>query len=90
MGWGIHRDLHVFAKHCFVCLGRDFKDELDFDRHAEGQAGDAEDDATRKHPAAEDLDEELGRSVGDFGMVPEIAFRRDIDTEFRHTCYLVE
>ena len=63
-------------------LGHDFKNELDFDRHAEGQAGDAEDDAARKHPGAEDLDEELGRSVGDFRMVPEVAFRRDVDASF--------
>ena len=74
----------------FATLGRDFKNELDFDRHAEGQAGDAEDDAAREHPSAEDLDEELRRPVGDLRMVPEVALSRDIDAELRHSGYLVE
>jgi hypothetical protein len=71
-------------------LGREFKNELDFDWHAERQAGDAEDDAGREHPGAEDLDEELGRSVGDFRMVSEVALGRDIDAELRNADYLVE
>src|SRR5580692_4440382 len=71
-------------------LRRDFKNELDFDRHAEGKAGDPEDDAGRQHPGAEDLDEEFGGAVGDFRMVPEVALRRDIDAELRHAGYPVE
>ena len=82
--------LEITAVAVHYWLARDFKNELDFDRHAEGQAGDAEDDAAREHPGAEDLDEELGRSIGDFRMVPEVAFRRDIDSELRYAGYLVE
>jgi hypothetical protein len=38
----------------------------------------------------EDLDEKRGRSVGDFRMVPEVTFRRDVNAELRHSGYLVE
>jgi hypothetical protein len=34
--------------------------------------------------------EELGRSVGDLRMVPEVAFRHNIDAELRHAGSLVE
>jgi hypothetical protein len=56
--------------HGFVCLGRDFKNELDFDRHAEWQAGDAEDDATREHLHAED---DMRQSKNDSGLVTVLA-----------------
>ena len=71
-------------------LGRDLKDEFDLDRHAEGQAGDAKDDAARKHADAEDSNEELRRPISDLRMVPEVTFRRDIDAELRDAGYLVE
>ena len=67
-----------------------FENKLQLDRHAEGQARDAEDDPSRKLIRSKNLFQQFGRTIRDFRVLPEIAFGGDEHTELGDRGYLVE
>jgi hypothetical protein len=59
----------------------DLKDDLEFDRHAEGKTGDADDQPNRCLLDAEDIAKEVGDSVRNPGLVEEVSGGGDEDSE---------
>jgi len=66
---------------CFLWLIGDFKDNFEFDRQSQRKTGDAEDDPRRNFLKAEYVAEQVRYSVGDLGLIEEVAVSRDEDAE---------
>jgi hypothetical protein len=59
----------------------DLKDDLEFDGHAEGKAGDADDQPNRCFLDAKDIAKEVGDSIRNPGLVEEVSGSGDEDPE---------